>query len=75
MFLGMQDFDFAQIQSNFFKSNNFLPNFAAILSKFCLYFAKFSTKFNEICPNMINFCLNNFCLEDVDASPAPTALL
>jgi len=30
MFLGMQDFDFAQIQSNLTKSDNFCPNFAQI---------------------------------------------
>jgi len=42
MFLGMQDFDFAQIQSNFPKSNHFCPNFASILPKFDrLNFAKF----------------------------------
>jgi len=33
MFLGMQDFDFAQIQSNLPKSHHFCLNFASILPK------------------------------------------
>jgi len=40
MFLGMQDFDFAQVQSNLYKSNHFCPNFASILPKFRLSFAQ-----------------------------------
>jgi len=40
IFLGVQEFDFAQIQSNLFKSNNFCPNFASILPKFRLKFAQ-----------------------------------
>jgi len=39
MFLGMQDFDFFQIESNFPKSNHFCPNTASILPKS-----------NQICP-------------------------
>jgi len=38
MFLGVQDFEFIQIQSNLPKSNYFSPNFASILLKFCLNF-------------------------------------
>jgi len=40
MYLGMQDFDFAQIQSNLPKSNQFCLNFASILPKFRLSFAQ-----------------------------------
>jgi len=34
----MQDFDFAQIQSNFPKSKYFCPNFTSILPKFALIY-------------------------------------
>jgi len=44
MFLGMQEFDFAQIQSNLPKSHSVCPNFAQSLSKS-----------NQIFPNLINF--------------------
>jgi len=37
---GMQSFDFIQIKSNLPKSNHFCPNFALILPKFGLSFAK-----------------------------------
>jgi len=40
IFLGMQDFDFAQIISNLPKFNHFCPNFASILLKFHLNFAQ-----------------------------------
>jgi len=40
MFLGMQDFDFAQIQSTLLKSDHFCPNFASIW--------QFSFKFAQI---------------------------
>jgi len=59
MFLGIQDFDFAQIQSNLSKSNRFLLNFASIFHKS-----------NQICPQLINFT-NNFS----SCIPNPTALL
>jgi len=41
MFLGMQDFDFAKIQSN--------------LPKFCFNFASISLKSNQIFSNLTNF--------------------
>jgi len=57
MFLEMQGFDFAQIQSNFPKSNHFCPNFASILLKFCLNFAKSnqicSKKFAKLHPQLL----------------------
>jgi len=63
MFLGIQDFDFAQICPNFFHIS---PKFA----KFCSYLPTF-------CLNCPSFAKKNF-LEDAatsSASPAPTALV
>jgi len=40
-FLGMQDFDFAQIQPNLPKSDQFCPNFVLILFKFRPKLTKF----------------------------------
>jgi len=42
MFSVMQDFDFAQIQSNLPKSNHFCPNYASILPKFSPNSIKFA---------------------------------
>jgi len=53
MFLGMQYFDFVQIQSNLPKSNHFCPNFSSVLSKFFL-------NPNQICPNLINLAPKKF---------------
>jgi len=47
MFLGMQDFDLAQIQSNLPKSNHFFPNFSSILAKFRQFYPNL-TKFAQI---------------------------
>jgi len=58
MFLRMQDFNFAQIQSYFLKSNHFCSNFASIWPKS-----------NQISPNH-QFFLGN----TTAASRAPTAL-
>jgi len=43
MFLGLQDFDFAQILSN-------LPKYQSLVPKFCFKFAQISPKSNQICP-------------------------
>jgi len=62
MFLGIQDFDFAYIQSNLPKTNQFYPNFASILPKY-----------NQICLKLINFdFVQNIFLKDAAASPATT---
>jgi len=74
MFFLIQDFAFAQNKSNLPKSNHFCPNFASILSNFCLNFSQILTKSNKICPNLTNFA-QKILLEDASlASPAPTAL-
>jgi len=67
LFLGMQDFDFAQIQSNLSKSNHFCLNFASILPKFHLM---------QFHPNLTNFA-QKILLENSStfaASSAPTTL-
>jgi len=53
MFLGMQDFVFAQIQSNLPKSNHFCLSFSSISPNF--------TKSNQFCQNLINFAEIIFC--------------
>jgi len=66
MALGMQDFDFAQIQSNLPKSNHFCPNFAQISPQFCPNLTKFA-QMQSILPKK---CLLGYAT----ASPAQTAL-
>jgi len=74
MFLGMQDFDFAQTQSNLPKFNYL---FAQISLQFYPNFASILPKSNHICPNLINFAQKNFArgCGFIPASPAPTALV
>jgi len=54
----LQYFDFAQIQSNFPKSDHFFPNSASILLKFRFNFAQitlqFYPNFAQIYPNLPN---------------------
>jgi len=59
MILVMQDFNFAQIQSNLPKSYHFCK-ISLILPKFRLTFAQISPKSNQICPNLIKFAKKNF---------------
>jgi len=56
MFLRMQDFDFAQIQSNLPKSWSLLPKFHPYLSKFYRNLPKFT----QVLPKSNQFCLKNF---------------
>jgi len=49
MFLGMQGFGFAPIQSNLSRSRHFCPNFATILFKYTV--TKFAQS-NQFCPKM-----------------------
>jgi len=51
MYLGMQDFDFAQSNQICPKSNLF----AQILLQLCPNFASILPKSNQICPTLINF--------------------
>jgi len=65
MFLGMQDFDFAQIYSYVPKSNHFCPNFFLI-----------SPKFIQIWPNVTNLAQKSFatrCGYTIPVSSAPTS--
>jgi len=48
MFFRIQDFDFAEIQSNLPKSNHFCPNFSSILTKFRPNLTKFNHLLKQI---------------------------
>jgi len=57
MFLGMQTFDFAHIESNLPKSNHF----AQISNQLCPNFnSVLPNKFNQFRPNLINFAQQIF---------------
>jgi len=73
MFLGIQDFEFAQIQSSLPISNHFYSNFVSIQPKFHLNFVQISPKSNQICSNLINFTFKFFLGDAAASSSAPTA--
>jgi len=56
MFLGMQDFDFAQIQSNLTKSNCFCPNFASIVPEFTSILLKLRLNLIKYAQNLFAIC-------------------